>query len=232
MISMLIDHVGFVFFPYDLEFRYIGRIAFPIYCFLLVEGFYHTSNVGKYMLRLGLFALISEIPFNLGLYHTLICTRGTNVFFTLFIGILVMYAAQLARKQTGSSNYGIFICMAGMAVAYYLRTDYSYTGILMIYGFYLAWEARNFGTDFSRSLATAMLCLFEAGIFILHTGTMEDYAIFSLPFILLYSGKKSGIIWEKTGFQKHDKFFQYLFYAYYPLHLMGIYLIWALLMKN
>ncbi len=72
VLSMITDHVGFVFFPHELMFRYVGRIAFPIYCFLLTEGFFHTRNIYRYLARMGIFAVLSEIPFNLGLYHVLI----------------------------------------------------------------------------------------------------------------------------------------------------------------
>ena len=65
LVTMLIDHIGAIFYPDMIALRVIGRIAFPIYCFLLVQGFLHTSNLKKYMVRMGVFALLSEVPFDL-----------------------------------------------------------------------------------------------------------------------------------------------------------------------
>ena len=65
IISMLIDHIGMVLFPEQLIFRMIGRLAFPIFAYVLVEGFFYTKNINKYLLRLGVFAIVSEVPFDL-----------------------------------------------------------------------------------------------------------------------------------------------------------------------
>lgn len=109
--------------------RDIGRIAFPIFCFLLVEGFLHTRNVKKYVLRLFLFALISEIPFDFALKPNWFYPSKQNVYFTLLIGLLVLWGVTICY---GRSVLQILIMVAGLLAAWFLKTDYSYKGVFLI----------------------------------------------------------------------------------------------------
>lgn len=225
--SMIIDHVGFVFFPHELIFRYIGRIAFPIYCFLLTEGFFHTRNIYRYLLRMGLFAVLSEIPFNLGLYHVLIYRWNINVFFTLFLGLFVMYLSEMVYQKSGNQTFGMVFCLMGMMVAEHIGSDYGAMGILIIYVFYLSYRGRNFGTAKSKFLTTLCMVLFETFLFFIE-GPVEMYAMFSMIFILLYSGEKSGNIWKKLHLENWNFFIKYFFYAVYPLHLIILWIIYQI----
>jgi len=150
IVSMLIDHIGaavlengllhsslapsgsalrdkIVFL--DKILRAIGRPAFPIFCFLLVEGFLHTRDSRKYALRLFLFALISEIPFDLAIYGTFINLGMQNVFFTLLIGLLVMTACTHFSKNIWIQST---LFALGLVAGYLLHTDYGFKGVLLI----------------------------------------------------------------------------------------------------
>jgi hypothetical protein len=153
IVLMLIDHIGAVILYYGFLnnpvsmplnypqifqlysiLRFIGRSSFPIFCFLLVQGFIYTSNRSRYALRLLLFALVSEIPFDLAIWNTVTTLEHQNVFLTLFIGFCVIWAI-----DTVSDNIllQLLIMALGGALAYVLHTDYSYWGILLISALYL-----------------------------------------------------------------------------------------------
>lgn len=93
MITMLIDHIGAVFFPGSTPWRMIGRIAFPIYAFALYMGYVHTRNLTKYMLRLGALALISQLPFMLAFD-----TNGLNVVWTLLASLGAIALADRMKR--------------------------------------------------------------------------------------------------------------------------------------
>ena len=140
VITMLTDHIGAgilgriitmqgiysgsVYNVYTVM-RYIGRLAFPIFCFLLVEGFMHTHNVKKYASRLFVFALISEIPFDLFVSGRIVDTSAQNVYFTLLIGLICMWACDMSEESERISVglkpvLEFLIMIAGMYVSYVL----------------------------------------------------------------------------------------------------------------
>ena len=154
IVTMLIDHTAATFVsaltrqpyivssPETLSFlrqlyslmRDIGRIAFPIFCFLLVEGFLHTRNVRKYAQRLFLFALISEIPFDFALKPSWFYPDKQNVYFTLLMGLLVLWGIQACG---GMIWIQIPIMASGMLAAAFLQTDYGYRGVFLIEVLYI-----------------------------------------------------------------------------------------------
>ena len=170
--------------------RFIGRIAFPIFCFLLVEGFLHTSNRKKYALRLFLFALISELPFDLALFNSPVDWGYQNVFFTLLIGLLVIWAMDAVRKSKFQIPLQLTAILVGGFLAWFLKTDYDYKGILLIVILYIFRYDRKL-----RTIAGCISLLWEAP------------ACLALLPINLYNGKRGLSL-------------KYFFYAFYPLHLL------------
>jgi len=123
----------------DRVLRYIGRPAFPIFCFLLVEGFLHTRDVKKYALRLGVFALVSEIPFDLALHLKPICWENQNVFFTLLLGLLAIWFIQEAGETFPARLLGLAM---GAGLAELLHTDYGALGAGFIVVLYVLRRSR------------------------------------------------------------------------------------------
>lgn len=196
IVTMLIDHVGAILFPQFLFFRIIGRISFPIFTYTLVEGFMHTHDVKKYMTRLGILALVSEIPFDLAFSGTIWNVQSQNVFFTLFLGIFMLYL--MLKVPNVIIGFG---CVLGLLLlSEFLHTDYSSMGLLMIYWFY---QYRD--NKVMKALGIAVINL-------LFMGGIQVYAILALIPILMHNGNQ-GIRCKK------------FFYGFYPVHLFALYLI-------
>lgn len=125
IISMTIDHIGYIFFPENPIFRWIGRLAFPIFCYCLTVGLIYTRDMKKYLLRLLIFAIISQPLYALAFNFNIL--SEPNIFFTLFISLLSVY--NLINKK-----YWIFIL--GFITLLFLPFDYNTTGIFFMLIFY------------------------------------------------------------------------------------------------
>ena len=122
----------------DRVLRYIGRLAFPIFCFLAVEGFLHTHDVKKYVRRLLLFGLLSEVPFDLAFFRTPFDPSAQNVYWTLALGVLAMAGLKHFEKPDGSASWKGLLCAAGCTLAALLAcTDYDGIGVIIICALYL-----------------------------------------------------------------------------------------------
>ena len=213
-----------------LVLRGIGRFAFPIFCYLLVEGFMHTRSKTKYAITLSIFGLISEIPFDIALianksYSTLNIARiyqefhedvwrYQNVYFTLALGVLGMWAADTILKKLKDQNivlaYIISIVPFALAAAaaYYIKTDYSAYGIGVILILYYFHD--------HRQAATLLAYLFMAlSMSTKMTGGMEEWSFPAFILMNLYNGQRGCI---KKGFK-------YFFYIFYPAHLVLIFFL-------
>ncbi|MBJ6361579.1 TraX family protein [Paenibacillus sp. GCM10012307] len=123
MIAMLIDHIGVVFFPDNPTFRVIGRIAFPIYAFALVMGYYHTSNLRNYLIRLAILAAISQLPFQWALE-----ADGINVIAALLVSLLVLLAIDRIKPVILS----VPIIIVAALLLELLNFDYGYYGLALV----------------------------------------------------------------------------------------------------
>lgn len=226
MVSMLIDHIGVVLIQngklwgYELVLyqnvialpegqhwlriyricRMIGRLAFPIFALLLVEGFRKSSNLFKYMMRILIFAIISEIPFDLAIYNKLICYKTQNVLFTYFVALLML----LVIKQTRDFPvvvHGILAIIAG-GICYFAKTDYAIEGTLLIFVMYIFRHDLN-----AKCIIVALTC------FIFSFQNNFGFGILATYFIYFYS--------ERRGLLELKR----LPYIFFPVHLLVLYSI-------
>ena len=223
-ICMLIDHIGAaIILPvfqagvqkdiFDFEklnmfykiLRFIGRSAFPVFAFLLVEGFYHTKNRLRYALSLFIFAIISEYPYDLAFNKT----EGdfmysSNVMFSLFIGLLVIWAVDFFRKELSRIAFypaSALVIAVGAYTAHVINCDYREFGIGVILIFYFF----HFYEAVSLLASYITLC-----------GIPNEFKAFPGFILLFFYNKKRG---KDLGKLK------YLFYIFYPAHLLLLYAI-------
>ena len=221
LLTMLCDHAGAVLFAQYPVMRLIGRTAFPLFVWLLVEGFFHTSSRKKYLGRMAFFALVSELPFDLALYGQP-DRQGQNVFFTLSISLVMLVFLERAmdacqrKRQAGEKALlqtlaAVGTVAAAMAAAELFCVDYGGSGPLLAALFY-CYKRKG-----SPGLAVSFLifCL-SMGLL---TAMVEIFGIVSVPLIARYNGKRTG-----RGRGR-------LFYLFYPLHLLILYGI-SMLGKN
>ncbi len=238
--GMLVWHV----LPFGMSFnklykiyevmRAIGRQAFPIYCFLLVEGFMHTRSRVKYLANLIVFALVSEIPFDMALqcpaelmddpdilylvsvYMEELMSHQ-NVFFTLAIGMICCWAAETVVKRYAKDKLTAFLAAllaagfgaAGYYLANLMHTDYHGVGVLVIYVIY----ALHWFRIPAMGLSFAVLFQLNA----------EEWAWPAYVIMLFYNGKR--------GFIKKGAVSKYAFYLFYPVHFLLFALIRAAIIK-
>lgn len=229
VLTMLIDHIGASLlaglakashswgtgvrsreFYYAL--RILGRLAFPIFCFLLIEGLFHTRSRWKYLLRLGLFALISELPFDLAFNQAKFgLQEGQNVFVTLFLGLASCAVwERLTKGNDPKCNplgglAAMLFAVGAFFAAEVLNTDYGGLGVALILVMYLLRD-KAFARDL---LGLGVLCL----MFIVSGSSwIEVFAALSFPLLHLYNGQRG----------RQNKYFFYIFYPAHLLLLAGI----------
>lgn len=210
VITMLFDHVGDAIIGKFSFCNLIGRIAFPIFAFQAVQGYIYTKDFKKHMLKLFIFACISQIPFMLFLSTFTEEILTLNIFFTLFLGLLALFVYDKCKNKV----LGFLFVILTSIIAYFIHVDYGTFGILLMFCFYFFKDKKG-----SMAITTIVLCFLRFVPDIIATPVLWyiyiQCAIFtalSLIFILFYN-KNEG---PKA---------KYFFYIFYPLHLLILYFL-------
>lgn len=218
-INGMLSHEEFVQIDEFIRFTLykVGDIAYPIFFFLISEGYCHTKDRKKYIKRMLIFAILSELPFDIGFFNVLSTRYGTfpvywgyqNVFFTYFFALVGLYGNDKVKEHFSKDGDGKrfisfflgILCLVGaICITELFQCDYGAMGVILIVVFYFLKNHR---------------CLQVGAFFLIHiaiTGNQPNvFVIVAALVILLYSGKKGKMINK------------YAFYLFYPIHIAALY---------
>lgn len=206
-ITMLMDHLGATFYP-GMGLRVVGRIAFPIFCFLLVEGVHHTGSPFRYGVRLTLAMVLSELPFDCAIFGGP-TWQHQSVMVTLLLGFLALEL----MKQVNNKVLKLLLGIPFVFLADWLHCDYGSMGLILILMLGYCREM-NFGFSGQAMAIVVFSCLMPGSTLNLPGIRLpiELFAMLSLIPIGVYSGRKSG----------SSRTVQWAFYLFYPVHLAVI----------
>lgn len=208
-ITMFIDHLKYIIPGQPLFMAAIGRLAFPIFSFQLVEGYSHTKNVKKYLLRLLIFALIAQIP-----YSMYFQTTTLNTLFTLFLGILGIYVYEYFKSN---KFIGFTFILSLMTLAEIIQTDYTYYGVGIIFIFHILKDKKILKT-IAFSLFTILFFIIYTKAYLLGTNILQ--VLTNTGFMTLLLCTIAGIIPCLLYNEKQGPKIKYIFYLFYPLHII------------
>lgn len=229
MVFMLLDHLWATILTDQHWMTNVGRLAFPIFAFLIAEGYFRTRNVKKYMGRLFVFALLSEIPFNLMTGGGWVYPYHQNVLWTFLIAILCMIG--IDKTKSSSRNIAVkvililMIVLGGWIAGTITFVDYYGFGVLTVLTFY-AFHKKRWWDYLAQIIILYYINVellgglyFEVNVFgVTLEVVQQGLALLALPIIWLYNGER--------GY--HKKWWQYFCYAFYPLHMLVLYLVFLL----
>ena len=225
--AMITDHIGDVYshaIPESFLMRCIGRLAFPLYAYMIAEGCRQTKNLKKYMIRLGVFAFISEIPFDLCFENMRVrslndikffTANNQNIFFSLFLAVLAIYIWE-RLKDTKYILAGVLAFPASAVIAQQIRSDYGGTAVIMIAAMYFL---PNKITRIAAMVAGVALLYLPMG----YTGYIFGHRV---PFgftLFLFASAAAVPVFFYNG--KRGPGLKYIFYMMYPLHLLILALV-------
>lgn len=224
--AMTIDHAAAIFLPHGplkMILRCIGRLAAPIMCYMIAEGYHHTSNRKRYLLRLILFALISHVPFNLSMNFDLSPLAATSVMWSLAMGLLALIIVK-------DENLHPLLRMGGLLLCCMLAYTANWNYIAVLWVVFFGWFQ---GNKKMQMISFALIGLtFHLGqqfwSLLVGLRTVETFKLWyqpgiflAIPLLLSYDGTHG----------KKSKFMKHLFYWYYPLHMVILHILKLLLLK-
>lgn len=219
MALMLCDHLWASVVPID-ALTWLGRIAFPIFAFMIAEGYRHTKNLKKYLLRLLGCALIAEIPFNLFYSGRWLYPFHQNVLWTFLLSLLCIHAIERVRQRGTwwlTLLTAIGVSLGGYLLGFLTMIDYYGYGVLTVIGFYLLRGRRWYCLLGQTVILWWINCELMGGLTVPITLAghaleipQQGMALWAMVPILLYNGKRG----------PHNRLIQYSFYLFYPLHLL------------
>ena len=210
ILAMFCDHFGDFYYEEVTMLNYIGRLAFPIFAFQIAQGYIHTKDIKKYILRLTIFAFISQIPYMLFNHAIFDNWFEVNVIFTLLFGLLVILVYDKYNKFVGFCS-----CFALGVLAQVLHFDYGFYGVFIVFMFYLLQNYKLYMsiTFILSTIVMYIVKLFQNNINLKYLFLEKSIlwlvisTCLSIVLILFYNGKKG-------------KDAKYMFYIFYPLHLL------------
>ena len=206
LISMAIDHTGYLIYGKLTYLNYFGRLAFPIFAFQITEGYTHTKNIKKYFFRLLIFAIISQVPFML-FESLLIKSYSLNVLFTLLFGLTAIFIYDKCKNKFLGILCGISLAL----ISEITHCDYGFFGVAIIMLFYIFKDNK-----IKLSISFVIAVVLKYLLLIIRSGFSIEYiyliigTLLSLVFILLYNKKKG----KNLG---------YVLYIFYPVHFLILY---------
>ena len=205
MLTMLIDHIGYIFFPGELTWRYIGRIAFPIYCYALVQGHIHTSSRPKYLMRLLIIAIIAQVPYNLALNP-----GGWNVVVTLLLSAIML----VILDKLPNPWFGVPLVIVAIGLMDYFPIDYNAYGLLLVLIF-------RYTKSYWLIAAHLILNIF----YLFYNGwVVQMYSI--LPTMLIVIAPA---LWR---YLERHRIPRWVWWSFYPAHLLVLAIFKFIVFKN
>lgn len=228
---MLCDHMWAMLFPAAEWLTCIGRIAFPIFAFLIVEGYTHTNDFRKYLMRMLIFALISEIPFNLMYANSIFYPFHQNVLWTFLLSLLLIKLIEKIDKKFNSlaaAGLTVGVVLVGFLFGYLSMVDYYGVGIVTVLIFYV-FRDKNWKCFLGQFVCLYILNVnilggyyYNVDIFGFHLEIVQQgIALFALFPIWLYQGRQGS----------NRKGVRFFYYAFYPAHMLILYVIHELMIS-